>query len=166
MVLKGEVEKLKESDRENGMIIDCLEEKNRRLHESIVDLKARSMRDNPLFYVEEKARGNTTDKIFRFLEEKLEIPDTRNKIKIDQKRDMQRKTRAIVVKFNFYQDRELVRRNAKKLKGRKIGISEQFPEEIEKIRQTLYLKMRKAKSQGHQVRLVRDKLFINNIRSN
>ena len=149
------------------MIIDCLEEENRRLHESTVDLKARSMRDNPLFYnVEEKARGNTTDKIFRFLEEKLEIPDVRNKIKIGQKRDMQRKTRAIVVKFNFYQDRELVRRNAKKLKGTKIGISEQFPEEIEKIRQTLYLEMRKAKAQGHQVRLVRDKLFTNNIRFN
>ena len=68
-----------------------------------------------------------------------------------------------VVKFNFYQDRELVRRNAKKLKGTKIGICEQLPEEIEKIRQTLYPKMRKAKAQGHQVRLVRDKLFINNI---
>ena len=171
--LKEEVERSKKSDIENRMRIDCLEDENRRLHDSIVDLKARSMRDNLLFHnVEEEARENTTDKIFQLLEEKLEIPDARNKIKIDRshrvgrKRDTQRKPRAIVVKFNFYQDRELVRRNAKKLKGTKIGISEQFPEEIEKIRQTLYPEMRKAKAQGHQVRLVRDKLFINNIRFN
>ena len=171
--LKEEVERSKKSDIENRMRIDCLEDENRRLHDSIVDLKARSMRDNLLFHnVEEEARENTTDKIFQLLEEKLEIPDARNKIKIDRshrvgrKCDTQRKPRAIVVKFNFYQDRALVRRNAKKLKGTKIGISEQFPEEIEKIRQTLYPEMRKAKAQGHQVRLVRDKLFINNIRFN
>ena len=142
--LKEEVERSKKSDIENRMRIDCLDDENRRLHDSIVDLKVRSMRDNLLFHnVEEEARENTTDKIFQLLEEKLEIPDARNKIKIDRshrvgrKRDTQRKPRAIVVKFNFYQDRELVRRNAKKLKGTKIGVFEQFPEEIEKIRQTL-----------------------------
>ena len=170
--LKEEVERSKKSDIENRMRIDCLEDENRRLHDSIVDLKARSMRDNLFFHNVEEARENTTDKIFQLLEEKLEIPDARNKTKIDRshrvspKRDTQHKPRAIVVKFNFYQNRELVRRNAKKLKGTKIGISEQFPEEIEKIGQTLYPKMRKAKAQGHQVRLVQDKLFINNIRFN
>ena len=178
MDLKEEVERSKKSDIENRMRTDCLEDENRRLHDSVVDLKAHSMRDNLLFHnVEEEARENTTDKIFQLLEEKLEIPDARNKIKIDRnhrvgrKHDTQRKPQAIVVKFNFYQDRELVRRNAKKLKFynsqvEKVGISEQFPEDIEKICQTLYPEMRKAKTQGHQVRLVRDKLFINNIRFN
>jgi hypothetical protein len=57
--------------------------------------------------------------------------------------------RAIVVKFNNFQDREQVRPNARKLKGSRIGIAEQLPEEIEKIRQNLYPEMKKAKAQGH-----------------
>ena len=43
------------------------------------------------------------------------------------------------------------------------GISEQFPEEIEKVRQKLYPEMRRAKAEKQRVRLVRDKLFINNV---
>ncbi|CAB4011268.1 Hypothetical predicted protein [Paramuricea clavata] len=93
----------------------------------------------------------------------------RSSIKIDQahrvgrKRDGRRKPRAIVAKFNFFPDREKIRFNAKKLRGTKIGISEQFPEEIEKVRQTLYPEMRRAKAAKQRVRLVRDKLYINNV---
>ena len=100
------------------------------------------MRDNLLFFnVEEEEKENTDEKIFQILEEKLEIPDARNKIKIDRthrvgrKRNAQRKPRAIVVKFNYFRDREFIRQNARKLRGTRIGIAEQFPEEIEKIRQ-------------------------------
>ena len=35
----------------------------------------------------------------------------------------------------------------------RIGIAEQFPEEIEKNRQTLYPELKKAKAQGHRVRM-------------
>jgi hypothetical protein len=44
-----------------------------------------------------------------------------------------------------------------------MGISEQFPEEIEKVRQTLYPEIRRAKAAKQRVRLVRDKLYINNV---
>ncbi|CAB3985374.1 Hypothetical predicted protein, partial [Paramuricea clavata] len=125
---------------------------NRRLQESVVDLKARSMRDNLRFFnVKEDEKENTTEKIY-------DILDARNKVNIDRshrvgrKRVSQRKPRPIVVKFNYFQDREQVRQNARKLKGSRIGISEQFPEEIEKIRQTLYPEMKKAKAQGHRIR--------------
>jgi hypothetical protein len=98
------------------------------------------MRDNMLFFnVEEEEKENIDEKIFQILEEKLEIPDARNKIKIDRthrvarKRNVQRKPRAIVVKFNYFRDREFIRQNARKLRGTRIGIAEQFPEEIEKI---------------------------------
>jgi hypothetical protein len=67
------------------------------------------------------------------------------------------------VKFNYFKDREHIRLNARKLRGTRIGIAEQFPEEIEKIRQTLYPGMKKAKAEGHRVRMVRDKLYINNV---
>ena len=106
---------------------------------------------------------------FIFIEEKLDMPDARQNIKIDRahrvgrKRDSRRKPRAIVAKFIFFPDREKIRRNARKLKGTRIGISEQFPEEIEKVRQKLYPEMRRAKAEKQRVRLVRDKRFINNV---
>ena len=40
------------------------------------------------------------------------------------------KTSPIVVKFNFHQDKENVRKQAKQLKGTNFGTSEQFPREI------------------------------------
>ncbi|CAB4000472.1 Hypothetical predicted protein [Paramuricea clavata] len=166
--LKEQIENAKNSEEENRIVE--LEEANRRLHESVIDLKALSMRDNLLFFnVEEEEKENTDEKIFQILEEKLEIPDARNKIKIDRthrvgrKRNAQRKPRAIVIKFNYFRDREFIRQNARKLRGTRIGIAEQFPEEIEKIRQTLYPEMKKAKAAKQRVCMVRDKLFINGV---
>jgi tRNA threonylcarbamoyladenosine modification (KEOPS) complex Pcc1 subunit len=169
--LKEQIENANSSEEENrNRIVGIIEEANRRLHESVIDLKARSVRDNLLlFNVEEEEKENTDDKIFQILEEKLEIPDARNKIKIDRthrvgrKRNAQRKPRAIVVKFNRFRDREFIRQNARKLRGTRIGIAEQFPEEIEKIRQTLYPEMKKDKAAKQRVRMVRDKLFINGV---
>jgi hypothetical protein len=155
--LKEEADKSKRTNELNAQKLRELEESNRRLQESVIDLKARSMRDN------------TTEKIYEILERNLEIPNARDTIKIDRshrigrKREGQRKPRAIVVKFNFHQDRERIRLNARKLRGTRIGIAEQFPEEIEKIRQTLYPEIKKAKAQGHRVRMVRDKLYVNNV---
>jgi hypothetical protein len=65
-----------------------------------------------------------------------------------------------VVKFNYHQDRECVRLNAKKLRWTRIGISEQFPEEIESIHKTLYPELKKAKLEGKRAKIVRDKLII------
>jgi tRNA threonylcarbamoyladenosine modification (KEOPS) complex Pcc1 subunit len=168
--LKDQIENAKNSEVENRNRIVELEEANRRLHESVIDLKGCSMRDNLLFFnVEEEEKENTDEKIFQILEEKLEIPDARNKIQIDRthrdgrKRNAQRKPRAIVVKFNYFRDREFIRQNARKLRGTRIRIAEQFPEEIEKITQTLYLEMKKAKAAKQRVRMVRDKLFINGV---
>ena len=53
--------------------IRALEELNKRLHESVVDLKARSMRDNLLFHnIEEVEREDCTEVIYELLQEKLE----------------------------------------------------------------------------------------------
>jgi hypothetical protein len=61
-----------------------------------------------------------------------------------------------VVKFNYHQDREFVRQNARKLKGTNIGVSEQFPQEIETIRKSLYPELKKAKSEGKRAKIVKD----------
>ncbi len=109
---------------------------------------------------------NTTEMIHHLLESKMEVEDARNKVKIDRSHRIEKKRagnnrpRPIVVKFNYHQNREFVRINAKKLKGTKIGISEQFPEEIESIRKTLYPELKKAKAEGKKAKIIRDKLII------
>ena len=64
------------------------------------------------------------------------------------------------MKFNYHQDREHVRLNAKNLRGTNIGISEQFPSEIETIRKQLYPQLRKAKEEGKRAKIVKGKLII------
>ncbi|CAB3981030.1 Hypothetical predicted protein [Paramuricea clavata] len=147
--------------------IEKLEQDNTTLRNKIVDLQARSMRDNLLFFnIPERDKENTTEMIHELLETKMEIHDARNKVKIDRshrigrKRERNQKPRPIVVKFNYHQDREYVQLNTKKLKGTKIGVSEQFPEEIESIRKTLYPELKKARAEGKRARIVRDKLII------
>ena len=77
----------------------------------------------------------------------------------------QKYPRPIVAKFHSFKDREKVRRAAPyALKGRKYGVREQYSTEIENKRKLLYPVMKKANEvEGNKVRLVQDKLFINDI---
>ena len=70
------------------------------------------------------------------------------------------KPRVIVTKFNYYSDKECILNNARKLKGTRLGISEQFPEEIVRERKRLFPEMKKAQEDGKRVKLVKDKLYI------
>jgi NAD-specific glutamate dehydrogenase len=88
---------------------DLKVERTKKSENEILNPLARSMRDNLLFYnVEEEERENRDEKIYQILEEKLQIPDARNRIKIDRshrvgrKHHMQRKPREIVVKFQLF----------------------------------------------------------------
>ena len=79
---------------------------------------------------EEHEHENTTDIIHKRLEEKMNIQDAAMKIKSDRshrlgrRRERTDKLRPIVVKFNYHQDKEHIRFNAKtKLKGIRIGIT-------------------------------------------
>ena len=74
-----------------------------KIQDTVIDLKARFMWDNLLFHnVPEDEKENTSDKIYKILEENLQFPDAREKIKIDRfhrvgkKRDSNPKPRAIV----------------------------------------------------------------------
>jgi hypothetical protein len=125
------------------------------------------MRDNLIFYnIPESKDEDTTNIIHKLLEEKLHLEDASKKIKIDRSHRLGRqkqgaeKPRPIITKFNFYQDRENIRLNAKKLRGSNIAIGEQFPDEIVKIRRELYPELKKASEAGKKAKLVRDKLII------
>lgn len=53
-----------------------------------------------------------------------------------------------------------VSQNAKHLKGTSHRISEHFSEEIANERKKLYPELKKAKSEGKRVKLIRDKLYV------
>ena len=157
--LKKESEKRKK-DLEVKRRLQTLEESNALLNNRVIDLQATSMRNNLLFYnIKESVEENMKDLIHKLLEEKLGIENSKSTIKIDRGHRMG-KPRAIVVKFNYYPDKEAILQNARKLRGTDIAISEQFPEEIVKIRKKLYPIFKQARAQKKKVKLVRDKLII------
>ncbi|KAH3842942.1 hypothetical protein DPMN_116448 [Dreissena polymorpha] len=96
--------------------IKTLKSENSQLSDNLLDLQARSMRDNLLFFnfeeeksFESRKSENYISKIHQFCDQQLHIEDPVNKIKIDRAHRVghfeQGKTRPIVVKFNFYGDK-------------------------------------------------------------
>ena len=88
----AEVVDLKKDNKEQKLMgekikkrVESLEKENAMLHNSIIDLKARSMRGNLIFHnIEERPEENTTTIIHKLLEEKLNIEDASSKVKIDR----------------------------------------------------------------------------------
>jgi hypothetical protein len=155
--LKRQQELSKICDEETKKRIKSLENENTALHDSIVDLKARSMRDNLVFYnISEQEKEDTTAIIHSLLEDKFEVRDATNMIKIDRSHRIGRKVqtnakpRPIVVKFNYFQDREYIRKNARKLKGTRIpNNSRRKLKELEKHSiQNIRRQKQKRKGQG------------------
>ena len=158
----GEVETLK---KENAQLKKSQSETNKRLAK-VEEQNTATIRNNLMFYnLPEREQENTDNLIQSLLEEKLGISDAKN-TKIDRSHRLGRRTpgsrrpRTIVAKFNFYPDKERILANAKHLKGMGIAISEQFLEEIVKIRKQLLPEMKKAREDGGRVKLVRDKLYV------
>ncbi|XP_062598989.1 protein unc-13 homolog C-like [Saccostrea cucullata] len=108
------------------------------------------MRENLLFYgVDEAPKGeqeNCEDIVKRICSANLELEDD---ILIERAHRIGRrnnvKPRPIVAKFNRFPQRELIRKNAFKLKGTHLSIGEQFPKEIQERRKGLYPIYKKAK---------------------
>ena len=102
----------------------------------------------------------------KFLSEGLNFKEKekKEKIKIDRAhrmgRKMANKTRPIVAKFNYHQDKEGIRKQAYLLKGKRFGISEQFPKEITEERKRLLPLYKQAKQEGKRAVLKYDKLIV------
>ena len=166
--IKKESEQLKKSKGETKKRIENLEQLNSTLNSRVIDLQARSMRDNLIFYnIKESDREDTTEIIKDIIENTLGIENAKS-IKIDRsqrmgKKQAKRTTKQlaiVVAKFNYFLDKEQVLANARKFKGTGMAVLEQFPEEIAKERKRPYPEMQKVKQQRKWVKLVRDKLYI------
>lgn len=143
---------------------------NSQIRDDIVDLKGRSMRDNLLFYNFPEQRQNQRneqcmEKLYDFCELELGMADVRRDVKIDRAHRIgppkPGKVRPIVAKFNFYQDKEQVKRKAaEKLQNSKFSVGDQFPKEIQQRRRVLVPVMKKAQKNGHSAVLAYDKLYV------
>lgn len=170
----GSIKDVKSSLTSLSNSMSDLKSENHDLKEAIVDLQCRSMRDNLMFHnIPEEKEDSVEDveaKIHNLLSDKLHITDSKNVIKLDRahrigkRRFDAHKDRPIVVKFNSYKDRELVRNKASALRGHPEGISQQFPREVYERRKNLYPFFKEARGKGKKAVLVGDKLFINDRR--
>ena len=154
------VDSMKEEVREarrgltdmSSLRYDCEE-----LYERVLDIQARSMRDNLLF------NGIEEDVLHTFLKDQMKLEHSSQ---FDRIHRLSRKTpnpstpRPIVANFVHYKDRETVRKRSKVLKGTHFGVSEQFPREIVERRKFLWSKFSEAKRQELRASLVIDKLLI------
>ena len=149
------------------------------LKDELLELKARSMQSNLVFYgLAEAPKGepdNTESKLRDFLRTELnfQTPEIVNSIVFDRvhrlgrpRHDQSNYPRPIVAKFERYRDRELIREAGRGLNDKNNGynIREQFPSEIEARRKLLYPVMRSyQRDPKNRVALVRDKLYINGV---
>ncbi|XP_060585205.1 uncharacterized protein LOC132741129 [Ruditapes philippinarum] len=168
--------------------------------EDVTDLQSRSMRDNLLFFGFEEGKTpddrrteNCTKLILDFLSNSLKIPEAHVAIKIERAHRLGYKyeigkSRPIVVKFNHYPDKLLVKQlshefnqsfgkgksdenstgennstnNSYHVQRPKIRVSEQYPKIIQDRRKMLIPTLIKAKEDGKKAYLSYDKLYINN----
>lgn len=145
------------------------------MSEEIIDLQSRSMRDNLLFFNdkecetgEERASENCSQIVLDFCADKLEMPDAPTTIKIDRAHRIGRfnptKKRPIVAKFNFHQDKIVVKQKANTmLRHSDFSVADQYPKPIQERRRKLIPLLIKAKNEGKRAVLSYDKLYIDNV---
>jgi hypothetical protein len=157
--MKAEIDQIQLLRRDNG-----------ELRESIIDLQARSMRDNLLFFgLPEENEENCARTVTAFCKDKLDIAEA-DDIKFDRAHRLGAKRqgngvrpRPIVVKLNSYTDKETIKSKGPLLRGTNFGVRDQYPREIVSRRNELYPIMRRERERGKNCRLVRDKLYIDGV---
>ena len=145
-----------------------------KLQRKVYELESRSMRDNLVFHGLPKSANENCDLLVKtFCKEKLEMEATEvDRVVFDRIHRIGRlenlrpgNIRPIVAKFHRYNEREKVRQigyeKRAALKGENMAVRPQLPSEILEKRKPLYPVFEKAKNDGHRVKFVLDKLYIN-----
>lgn len=151
--------------------LHAIKQETLRLAEESLDLQARSMRDNLLFFnlpesnsFEERRDEKCDEKFLSFCKDILKMENT-DSIKIDRAhrpgRYTANKTRPIVAKFNFYRDKQNVKQKASaELKNSDFRVADQYPREIKERRKVLYPVMQRVRERGRRVTMTYDRLYI------
>lgn len=149
---------------------DTVTAENKALKEAILELQSRSMRDNLIFTgIPEPSTDDEPEKAVKdFMVKQLKLPtETVDNItfhrvhRLGLKLNNPTRPRPIIVKFEHYKQKELVRQQGRQLKGTHYGLNDQYPQEIIRRRKQL-LPIRKQRiNEGKKAILTVDRLYIN-----
>lgn len=172
--IKEEVSQIKRGNESLLSEIRSLKDENVTIKEQFLEQQCRQMENNLLIFGVPESDGEEPAVAFlNFLTEHVFTePCDKNKIyslkfdrihRLGPVRQRAFHPRPIVVVCQNYSDRELIRRYQGKI-DRKYSIREHFPKEIADRRKKLYPVMRRhLADRRYRVRMVRDKLYINNV---
>ena len=114
---------------------------------------------------------DTERKLRQFLQKEMKIPSGElediefervHRIPTRPKED-KRQPRPIIAKVSFFQDKEFIKSRIKNLpKGKKYGVADDFPKEVDEIRKKLHPVLKKAKEQRKMAFFNVEKLIIEN----
>ena len=137
------------------------------MQEELLQLQARSMRDNLVFYnIQELPNENTHQVLRNFLKNEMRISDQdQQDIYVDRVHRVGKKnqyhTRPIVAKFSTTYAKQLILGHTRNLDQRKnFGVNDQLPRELEERKKRLLPKFKEAKRQQKNPRWSVDKLVI------
>ena len=159
---------------------------NRKINEAMLAIQTRSMRDNLLFFgIPERHQENAEDTVKVFMKQHLHLPDrVVENITFHRAHRMgtvsnddetgpadssaptseparSKGPRPIVVKFEHYQQKILVRSKGKELKDSGFGMDDQFPSEILKRRKKLFPIRKELVKKKIKAVISVDRLYVN-----
>ena len=169
--LKAEVAKTSATVEENIEDIESFDTDIEALKRRNIKLEAYTRRENVrIFNVKEEVDENTEEVVRNLFVTKMQIPleKVRNirferVHRITSKTQSQRqpnRPRPVIARFSHYQDKEFVRSFYKNLKGTDIGVSDDFPREVEDIHKALYSVLKKARRNQQRAYFNFDKMII------
>ena len=171
--LKAEMAETSTTVKENGEDMNSFDTDIEVLKRRNIKLEAYTRRENIRIYnIKEESDENTEEQVRNLFVAKLRIPQNdvdairfervhRIPVKPSSQRSQSRGPRPVIVRFSHYQNKEFIRSFYKNLKGTKIGISDDFPREVEEIHKTLYPVLKQAKREQKRAFFNFDKLIIN-----
>lgn len=128
------------------------------MKETTLDIQTRSMRDNLIFSgIPETTPDNPELYVQNFIQTQLKLPaDIARNITLHEL--LADKIRPIIVKFEHYQHKELLKSKGKLLKDTHFEMNDQYPREINERRKALYPILKNHRKNNIRAVMAVDKL--------
>ena len=146
--------------------LDLVTAENKKMKESILDIQARSMRDNLIFTGITEQQNEDPEKLVKnFITDQLKLPaGTANNITFHRVHRLGQKNahrpRPIIAKFEHFKQKMIVQKQGRELRGTNFGMNDQFPPDILQRRKTLFPIRKQLLGEGKKAVIVVDKLYI------
>lgn len=175
--MQGLQDSIVEQQKTSEASLQCVQRELTELQRHHIKLECHSHRGNLKFYGikehEQESNKDTEDLLRNFLRTDLKISkEDEESIQFDRVHRISArrvscgtpnsKPRPIIVKLSSFHDKVFIKSFIKNLtKGRNLGISDDFPKEVEKMRKKLYPVLKAAKQEKHTAFFKVERLIIN-----